>query len=171
MHAKWIAAAFVAVVTALALAAPALADTQELDVRAWQNQLGKAAEKWAAKIRNPTTRADKLGIKPGVTVRLVGEFDAGFVAETHAAVSAGPAAGRPSDTRSVLLSHHAYRRGLDVEGGGKERAGVVALRLCEQLGGRTFLYMISDDNFKIYNEPDKPDTWQRTLLMKFEVNG
>jgi hypothetical protein len=40
-----------------------------------------------------------------------------------------------------------------------------------QEGGRTFLYMISDDNFKAYNEPAKPETWQRTLLMKFEVTG
>ena len=38
-------------------------------------------------------------------------------------------------------------------------------------GGKTYLYMNSDDNFKIYNTPDKADSWQRTLLMKFEVTG
>ena len=40
--------------------------------------LGKAAEKWARKILNPPSRADKLGLKPGSSVRLAGEFDAGF---------------------------------------------------------------------------------------------
>jgi hypothetical protein len=38
------ASAFVAVTAAFALAAPAFADTQELDVRAWQNGLGTTAE-------------------------------------------------------------------------------------------------------------------------------
>lgn len=41
-------------------------------------ELGKAAEHWAAKVLHPPSRADKLGIKPGVAVRLVSEFDAEF---------------------------------------------------------------------------------------------
>jgi hypothetical protein len=44
-------------------------------------ELGPAAEKWAHKILHPPTRADKLGIKPGLTVRLAGEFDRGFLDE------------------------------------------------------------------------------------------
>lgn len=38
--------------------------------------LGAAAAKWADKITNPPSRADKLGIKPGLTVLLVGSPDA-----------------------------------------------------------------------------------------------
>jgi hypothetical protein len=38
-----------------------------------------------------------------------------------------------------------------------------------QSGGRTYLYLISDENFAKRDKPDKPDEWQRTLLMKFEV--
>jgi hypothetical protein len=38
-------------------------------------ELGDAAEKWARKILNPPSLMDKLGVKPGLTVRLVGEFD------------------------------------------------------------------------------------------------
>jgi hypothetical protein len=41
-------------------------------------QLGAAAEKWAQKILHPPTRADKLGVKPGLAVRLEGEFDRAF---------------------------------------------------------------------------------------------
>ena len=44
-------------------------------------ELGKAAEKWADKIRNPPTRASKLGLKPGLAVRLEGAFEADFLDE------------------------------------------------------------------------------------------
>jgi len=44
-------------------------------------ELGAAADKWAHKILHPPSRADKLGIKPGLTVRLAGEFDRGFLDE------------------------------------------------------------------------------------------
>ena len=38
-------------------------------------------------------------------------------------------------------------------------------------GGRTFLYIVSDENFRQYNDPAKPETWQHTYLMKFELLG
>src|SRR5205823_1721479 len=56
-------------------------------------ELGKAAEKWAEKILHPPSRLDKLGVKAGSTVRLVGEFDADFVEELRgsgAVVGKGP---------------------------------------------------------------------------------
>jgi hypothetical protein len=37
--------------------------------------LGAAAPKWAAKIKNPPSRMDKLGVKPRARVALVGAFD------------------------------------------------------------------------------------------------
>jgi hypothetical protein len=43
--------------------------------------LGAAAEKWAQKILHPPTRAEKLGVKPGLAVRLQGVFDATFLEE------------------------------------------------------------------------------------------
>src|SRR4051794_37642982 len=47
-------------------------------------ELGKAAEKWEQKILHPPSRADKLGVKVGTTVRLLGAFDAEFVEELKA---------------------------------------------------------------------------------------
>ena len=38
-------------------------------------------------------------------------------------------------------------------------------------GGRTYLYIASDDNFSRRDHRESPNTWQRTLLMKFEVPG
>jgi hypothetical protein len=53
-------------------------------------ELGKAAEKWAAKILNPPTRATKLGLKPGLSVRLAGEFPEDFTAELSGLETVGP---------------------------------------------------------------------------------
>ena len=38
--------------------------------------IGEAAEKWAKRITNPPSRLDKLGIKPGMTVAILGVDDA-----------------------------------------------------------------------------------------------
>jgi hypothetical protein len=43
--------------------------------------LGKAAEKWADKILHPPSRLDKLGVKDGAAVALVGDFEPDFVRE------------------------------------------------------------------------------------------
>lgn len=43
--------------------------------------IGKAAEKWADKIRNPPSRLDKLGIKSGTKVQLIGKHDDDFKRE------------------------------------------------------------------------------------------
>jgi hypothetical protein len=40
--------------------------------------IGKAAEKWVAKIRNPPSRLDKLGVKPGTKIHLIGRHDQDF---------------------------------------------------------------------------------------------
>jgi len=44
-------------------------------------QLGAAAEKWCEKILHPKSRIEKLGVKHGARVSLLGDFDAGFLAE------------------------------------------------------------------------------------------
>jgi hypothetical protein len=43
--------------------------------------LGAAAEKWRDKILHPKSRIEKLGVKPGARVSLLGDFDAGFLTE------------------------------------------------------------------------------------------
>ena len=47
-------------------------------------ELGPAAAKWADKIRNPPSRADKLGIKPGQRVLIAGVEDAALRTELEA---------------------------------------------------------------------------------------
>jgi hypothetical protein len=43
--------------------------------------LGAAAEKWRDKILHPKSRIEKLGVKPGAKVSLLGNFDASFLDE------------------------------------------------------------------------------------------
>src|SRR5271169_3895678 len=38
-------------------------------------QLGAVAEKWCDKILHPKSRIEKLGVKPGATVSVLGDFD------------------------------------------------------------------------------------------------
>jgi hypothetical protein len=46
--------------------------------------LGDAATKWAEKIRAPRSLLDKLGVKPEMTVSVIGDFDAAFVGDVEA---------------------------------------------------------------------------------------
>src|ERR1700674_4966440 len=43
--------------------------------------LGAAAEKWRDKILHPKSRIEKLGVKPGAKVSLLGDFDPEFLDE------------------------------------------------------------------------------------------
>jgi hypothetical protein len=44
-------------------------------------KLGGAAAKWCDKILHPKSRVEKLGVKPGAKVSLLGSFDEGFLRE------------------------------------------------------------------------------------------
>ncbi len=58
--------------------------------------LGPDAEKWAGKIRNPKSLLDKLGVKPGMKVSLLGIDDDGFIKQLRARtdnINQGRAAG------------------------------------------------------------------------------
>jgi hypothetical protein len=44
-------------------------------------EIGREARKWADKIRNPKSVADKIGVKAGQRIALVGTLDATFVAD------------------------------------------------------------------------------------------
>jgi hypothetical protein len=71
--------------------------------------LGAPAQKWADRITNPPARADKLGVKPGLTVLLSGISDAAFRAELERRdvkiVAKAPAAG--ADLVFVAVEHPA----------------------------------------------------------------
>jgi hypothetical protein len=50
-------------------------------------ELGSNAEKWVEKIRNPRGLLDKLGVKPGMTVAVLGVEDHAFMAQLRGRVA------------------------------------------------------------------------------------
>ncbi len=57
-------------------------------------ELGAAAEKWAQKILHPPSRLAKLGVKAGMTIHVVGEFEQDFLndlSNSHVEMAGVPA--------------------------------------------------------------------------------
>jgi hypothetical protein len=65
-------------------------------------ELGKDAEVWARRIENPPGRLDKLGVKPGMKVSLVGEVEPAFVAELESRVEA-VSRGKPRPASDLIF--------------------------------------------------------------------
>jgi len=65
-------------------------------------ELGAQAEKWAHKIRNPRSLADKLDVKPGVRVSLCGVDDAAFRAQLKAR-TADISEGKPAKDSDLIF--------------------------------------------------------------------
>jgi len=66
--------------------------------------LGAVAAKWLEKIKNPRSRLDKLGIKAGQRVALVGAVEEGFAAELEARGAAIAAASARAPADVVFLA-------------------------------------------------------------------
>src|SRR6266705_2055358 len=64
--------------------------------------LGAAAEKWLDKIKNPKSRLDKLGVKPGASVALVGSFETDFLDELRGRTRATSSAKTPGTSDSIV---------------------------------------------------------------------
>ncbi len=64
--------------------------------------IGAAAEKWAKRITSPPSRLDKLGVKAGMTIAVIGISDEGFLTEAaeraEKVTRRAPAATRPADS-------------------------------------------------------------------------
>lgn len=67
-------------------------------------ELGDASEKWLHQIQNPKSRLDKIGLKPGMSYQVWGEFDAEFRPELE--VRAGGESTAPADIVFVHVESH-----------------------------------------------------------------
>jgi hypothetical protein len=65
-------------------------------------RLGSDAEKWALKIRYPKSRVDKLGVKPGMRVAVVGLRDQAFLKELRERTD-DVARGRPKKDADMVV--------------------------------------------------------------------
>lgn len=66
--------------------------------------LGEAAERWADAIRNPRSVLDKLGIRAGQRVAVLGAFEAGFVRDLRERLGAAPGTRAAVGCDHVLLA-------------------------------------------------------------------
>lgn len=66
-------------------------------------QLGAAAEKWAEKIRNPPSLLDKLGVKPGLNVAVLGVGDPDFWQELKLRLGDDAGKSAPAEADIILL--------------------------------------------------------------------
>ena len=67
-------------------------------------EVGTAAEKWREKILHPKTRAEKLGVKRGTKVVLLGEFKADFVKELQTTGAEIARAGRSANADQTFFA-------------------------------------------------------------------
>lgn len=82
-------------------------------------ELGAEAAKWANKITNPKSVVEKLGVKPGLTVSVVGVDDPSFVADLEAA-GASTSAGRLKKGSDAIFYGASRRADLGKLGALKE---------------------------------------------------
>jgi hypothetical protein len=74
-------------------------------------RLGKDSEKWMLKIRYPKGRLDKLGVKPGMRVAVVGVKDEDFVAELSSRIE-DIAESRPKKDTDLIFYRFDSKDGL-----------------------------------------------------------
>ena len=67
-------------------------------------ELGDAAGKWCEKILHPKTRGEKLGVKAGAKVRLIGEFEGEFRDEVKPAAKGSAKKKDASEPETIFLA-------------------------------------------------------------------
>jgi hypothetical protein len=67
-------------------------------------EVGKAADRWREKILHPKSRAEKLGIKAGVRLRLLGDFESEFLHELKRNKAEILEASAPGEARTTFLA-------------------------------------------------------------------
>jgi len=119
--------------------------------------LGPDAEKWAGKIRNPKGLLDKLGVKPGMKVSLLGIDDAGFKKQLRARtddVTEGRAA-KGSDIVFVKMTE------------AEEAARLAALRAAIKPGGA--VWVVWPKGQKAFREDDARNAGPAAGLVDVKV--
>jgi hypothetical protein len=122
-------------------------------------ELGPAAEKWVEKILHPKSRAEKLGVKDGMRVSLLGKFDANFHKEVGGAtknISLGKVTG---DSELIFVA---------VESAG-ELSGVA--KIAKSVKGATGVWIVYPKGKKEITENDVIAAGRKTGLKDVKVVG
>ncbi|MGH9741243.1 MAG: hypothetical protein ACRD51_02700 [Candidatus Acidiferrum sp.] len=90
-------------------------------------ELGPAAEKWREKILHPKTRIEKIGLKPGARVSLLGSFDADFLKELKLLAASVTVNKTAAETCAIFFAASSKKELLQVAKAAKSIKGAAAL--------------------------------------------
>jgi hypothetical protein len=90
-------------------------------------KLGAAAAKWCDKILHPKSRLEKLGVKPGSKVSLLGDFEEGFLQELAEQTNAAAKNKLATDSGWIFLAAASQKGLAQVSKLAKSLKGAAAL--------------------------------------------
>lgn len=124
-------------------------------------ELGAAAEKWCEKILHPKTRMEKLGVKAGTKVSLVGkfDFDGEFLREVKELKKAAEKDKNGDGAELIFLAVRA-----------EKELGQVA-RIAKQMKGKTGLWIVYPKGQKTITENDVIGAGRKVGLKDVKVCG
>jgi hypothetical protein len=122
-------------------------------------ELGPAAEKWAKKILHPKSRVEKLGVKSGMQVAIIGSFDADFQKELRA-ISKNISEGKIVEGAELIFA--AMESAKDLGGVGK---------IAKSLKGATGFWIVYPKGKKEIAENDVIGAGRKTGLKDVKVVG
>ncbi len=122
-------------------------------------ELGARAEKWCEKILHPKTRMEKLGIKAGAKVSLIGNFDTEFLRELKGLRSAVAEGEGPADCDWIFFS------------AASEKDLSQAAKLAKAMKGATALWVVYPKGQKSITENDVLAVGRKAGLKDVKVVG
>jgi hypothetical protein len=90
-------------------------------------ELGAVAAKWCDKILHPKSRLEKLGVKPGAKVSLLGDFEEGFLQELGEQTNAVTTNRLAADSEWIFLAADSQKELAQVSKLAKSLKGAAAL--------------------------------------------
>jgi hypothetical protein len=122
-------------------------------------ELGPAAEKWAEKILHPKSRAEKLGVKSGMQVAMIGAFEADFQKELRT-IAKNVSEGKIADGAELIFV--ATESAKDLNG---------VAKIAKSIKGATGLWIVYPKGKKEITENDVIGAGRKTGLKDVKVVG
>jgi hypothetical protein len=121
--------------------------------------LGAAAEKWREKILHPKSRVEKLGVKPGSKISLLGSFDADFLQEL-AGLTKAVSKGKVAADSGLIFFAVASKEDL-----------AAALKISKSIAGDAALWIVYPKGQKHITENDVLAVGRKAGLKDVKVVG
>jgi hypothetical protein len=122
--------------------------------------LGAAAEKWCDKILHPKSRIEKLGVKPGARVSLMGEFEPEFLQEVTGLAKSVSRGKVSSDSEWVFFAADDAKRDL-----------AALPKIAKAIHGAAALWVVYPKGQKQITENDVLAAGRKTGLKDVKVVG